>query len=139
MINIMMADDDEDDRLMFKEAVEETRLICELKFAVDGEDLLNQIRGVPGEELPDLILLDLNMPRKSGTEVLQEIRQDPRLKTIPIVILTTSSAEQDIIKSYQSGANSFVSKPVTFDGLREKILSLTDYWFDVVKLPGKEV
>ena len=137
MIKLMMVDDDEDDRLMFKEAMEETRLLCDLRTAVDGRDLIDQLRACSANDLPDLILLDLNMPRMDGREALQEIKADESLRSIPIVIMTTSSAEEDIIRSYDSGASSFVPKPVTFEGLQEKIIALTDYWFDVVSLPPR--
>lgn len=138
MINIMMVDDDEDDRLMFEEAMEETRLLCTLQTAIDGQDMINQLKLATKDDLPDLILLDLNMPRMDGREALEEIKKDEELRAIPIVILTTSNAEEDIIKSYNSGANSYIPKPVTFDGLREKIIALTAYWFDVVELPTRK-
>lgn len=137
MIRIMVVDDDEDDRLLFEEALAESRLLCDLQSAVDGEDLLNQLNEAIDAELPDLILLDLNMPRMDGKEALEEIKKEKRLRAIPVVILTTSRAEEDIVESYNIGASSYIPKPVTFDGLRRKILSLTDYWFDVVRLPTR--
>ncbi len=137
MIKLMMVDDDEDDRLMFKEAMEETRLLCDLRTAFDGQDLIDQLRASSANDLPDLILLDLNMPRMDGREALQEIKNDENFRSIPIVIMTTSSAEEDIIRSYDCGASSFVPKPVTFEGLQEKIIALTEYWFDVVSLPTR--
>ena len=137
MIKLMMVDDDEDDRLMFEEAIEETRLLCELKMAFDGQDMFDKLEATRTNDLPDLILLDLNMPRMDGREALQKIKSDQRFRAIPTVILTTSRAEEDILKSYDCGANSFIPKPVTFEGLQEKIIALTDYWFDAVKLPAR--
>jgi len=140
-ILIHMADDDEDDRLMFQEALEEARLSNEMSFSVDGQDLLDYLRregkyqDLEGKRLPDLILLDLNMPRVDGHQALKEIKSDPKLRRIPIVILTTSSAEKDILSTYDIGANSFISKPVSFEGLVEVIKSVTNYWFNVVRLP----
>ena len=138
MINIMMVDDDEDDRLMFEDVLLETRLICQLTTAVNGQDMIDQLQATKNVNLPDLILLDLNMPRMDGREALEILKNDKRLRLTPVVILTTSNAEEDIIKSYDCGANSYIPKPVTFDGLREKIVALTDYWFDVVSLPDKK-
>ena len=138
MINIMMVDDDEDDRLMFKEAIEETHLLCNLQTAVDGQDMIDQLNAATADNLPALILLDLNMPRMDGREALEQIKGNERLRSIPIVVLTTSRAEEDILRSYNSGANSYIPKPVTFEGLREKIIALTDYWFDVVELPARK-
>lgn len=137
MINIMMVDDDEDDRFIFQEAIAETRLLCNLKTAIDGQDMLDQLQACADQHLPDLILLDLNMPGMDGREALATIKRSERLKTIPIVILTTSTSEEDIIRSYKCGASSFISKPVTFDDLCKKITTLTNYWFDVVNLPNK--
>ena len=140
-ITILMADDDEDDRLMTKEAFKEARLVNELRFVVDGEDLLNYLyrRGKYADPAtsprPGLILLDLNMPRKDGREALQEIKSDPNLRQIPIVVLTTSKAEEDIYRSYDIGVNSYITKPVSFEGLVEIILTLTQYWFKIVQLP----
>lgn len=140
-ITILMADDDPDDRLMAKEALEEARLSNEIRFVEDGEELLEYLNGtgrysVPGSApRPGLILLDLNMPRKSGREALGEIKSDPELRSIPIVVLTTSKAEEDILRTYELGVNSFISKPVSFDGLVQVMQSLARYWFEIVALP----
>lgn len=139
-IVIVMADDDPDDRMLAKEAFEENKLKNELFFTEDGEDLLNflQHKGKYTPEnapTPQLILLDLNMPRKDGREALIEIKSNPKLRKIPVVVLTTSKGEEDIIKSYDLGVNSFITKPVTFDRLVEVIGKLNDYWFEIVKLP----
>jgi CheY-like chemotaxis protein len=138
---ILMADDDADDRRLTREALEESRLANELYFVQDGVELLEYLhqRGaysLPGSApRPGVILLDLNMPRKDGREALREIKADPGLRNIPVVVLTTSKAEEDIAKSYDLGANSFISKPVTFEGLVEVVRSLGKYWFDIVQLP----
>ncbi|TYO98901.1 response regulator receiver domain-containing protein [Geothermobacter ehrlichii] len=140
-IIILVADDDPDDRLMAKEALEEARLKNEIRFVEDGEELLdylyrrNAYREPGAAPRPGLILLDLNMPRKSGREALAEIKADSDLRRIPIVVLTTSKAEEDILRSYDLGVNSFISKPVSFDGLVEVMRSLSRYWFEIVALP----
>lgn len=143
-IIILMADDDEDDRMMTKEAFEEARLANELRFVEDGEELLdylnnrNKYANPADAPRPGLILLDLNMPRKDGREALREIKANPDLKQIPIVVLTTSKAEEDIYRSYDLGVNSFITKPVSFEGMVFVISTLAQYWFQIVKLPGRE-
>ena len=144
MITIIMADDDPDDRQLAKEAFEECRLANEVHFVEDGEELMEYLsrRGkysdLPQAPLPALILLDLNMPRKDGREALKEIKSDPELKRIPIVVLTTSKAEEDILRTYDLGVNSYVTKPVTFESLVETIKVLGKYWFEIVELPSNE-
>ncbi len=137
-----MADDDPDDRLLSKEALTEARLANDLYFVEDGEELIDYLyqRGKFSEETaprPGLILLDLNMPKKDGRQALKEIKADPALKQIPIVVLTTSKAEEDILKTYELGVNSYITKPVTFDGMVEVMKSLGKYWFDIVELPHR--
>jgi two-component system, response regulator len=138
-IMIMMADDDPDDRLLVKEAFEENRLANPLATVEDGQELMDYLQnrgkyaGIATR--PSLILLDLNMPRKSGFEALKEIKSDPELRSIPVVILTTSKAEEDIVRSYDLGVNSFIVKPVTFDALVETVRELGKYWFQIVELP----
>lgn len=140
-ITILMADDDEDDRLMAKEALEEARLANSLCFVEDGEELIDylQHRGKYADHckypLPGLILLDLNMPRKDGREALREIKEDPALHHIPVVVLTTSSSEEDILRTYDLGVNSYITKPVSFEGLVKLMKVLGQYWFQIVKLP----
>ncbi|MBK9054846.1 MAG: response regulator [Chloroflexi bacterium] len=143
-IIILMADDDADDRLMAKEAFEEGHVANDLHFVENGVELLEYLRR-EGEyadsdhsPMPDLILLDLNMPRKDGREALKEIKADPALRSIPVVVLTTSQAEQDIECSYDIGAAGFISKPVTFEGLVEIVKKLGEYWVQIVKLPQKK-
>ena len=140
-ITILMADDDEDDRLMTKEAFDEAKLANELRFVEDGEELLdylthrNKYADPSTSPRPGLILLDLNMPRKDGREALREIKADPDLRQIPIVVLTTSKAEEDIYRSYDLGVNSFITKPVSFEGMVFVITTLAQYWFQIVRLP----
>lgn len=141
-IIILMAEDDPDDRLLVREAFEESRLLNELRFVEDGEELLDYLRLQKGYADPEsapkpgLILLDLNMPRKDGREALREIKADPELRRIPIVVMTTSRAEEDIFRSYDMGASSYISKPVTFERLVELMKSLGNYWIEFVELPG---
>lgn len=143
-IIILMADDDPDDRELTREAFRESRLANEFHTVEDGEELLDYLhrRGrwahLNGTPLPGLILLDLNMPRKDGREALREIKSDPHLRRIPIVVLTTSKAEEHILRSYDLGVNSYVTKPVTFSSLVELVRVLGRYWFEVVELPPEE-
>lgn len=138
---ILMADDDADDRLLTKEAFSENKLKNKLVFVEDGEDLMDYLLG-KGKyentevEIPDLILLDLNMPKKDGREALSEIKKHPDLKRIPVIVLTTSKSEEDIIKSYDLGVNSFITKPVTFEALVKAVKNMGDYWFELVTLPS---
>jgi CheY-like chemotaxis protein len=140
-VTLLMADDDEDDRLMTREALAESRLTNPLHFVRDGEELMDYLyrRGKYADPVrypfPGLILLDLNMPRKDGREALREIRADPNLRRIPVVVLTTSAAEEDVVRSYELGVNSFIVKPVTFGALVEVMRSLGHYWFEIVELP----
>jgi CheY-like chemotaxis protein len=140
-ITILLADDDEDDRNLVRNALWEARLLNELRMVGDGEELMDYLKhrgkytDPTSAPRPGLILLDLNMPRKDGREALAEIKQDPALKSIPIVILTTSTAEEDIVRTYCSGANSYISKPVTFHGLVGVMRTLGGYWFHIVQLP----
>jgi len=139
-ISILLADDDADDRLMAKDALAESRLSNPLFMVEDGEELLEylQYRGryVGGDHArPGLILLDLNMPRMDGREALIEIKKDPLLRRIPVIVLTTSKAEEDIIRTYDLGVSSFITKPVTFDQLVEVMTGLGRYWLEIVELP----
>lgn len=144
VITIIMADDDPDDRELAREAFEECRLANDVHFVEDGEELMDYLsrRGkyshLHETPLPALILLDLNMPRKDGREALKEIKANPELRRIPIVVLTTSKAEEDILRTYDLGVNSYITKPVTFEGLVETIKVLGKYWFEIVELPPGE-
>jgi CheY-like chemotaxis protein len=141
MITILLADDDPDDRQLTRDAFAQNRLANELHTVEDGEELMDYLhrRGkyenLKNKALPGLILLDLNMPRKDGREALKEMKEDAILRRIPIVVLTTSKAEEDILRSYDLGVNSYVTKPVTFKSLVELIKVLGQYWFEVVELP----
>ncbi len=138
---ILMADDDEDDRLSTSEAFKEHHLANDFYTVNDGEELmqfLHRAGRYKGAPRPGLILLDLNMPRKDGREALREIKSDPHLRSIPVVILTTSREEEDILKTYDLGANSFISKPVGFESLVQLVTTMTRYWFQLVELPPAE-
>lgn len=140
-ITILMADDDPDDRQLTKEALEEGRLINEVRFVENGEELMEYLRregkyaSAADSPRPGLILLDLNMPRKDGRAVLAEIKQDPEFRTIPVVVLTTSKADEDVYRSYDLGVNSYIVKPVTFEALVDILQTLEKYWFEIVELP----
>lgn len=138
---ILMADDDREDCMLAKEALAESRLANDLRFVYDGEELMEYLRrrgrySPPADSpRPGLILLDLNMPRMDGREALREIKADPDLRRIPIVVLTTSTAEEDIFRTYDLRVNSFVIKPVSFEALVETMKTLARYWFQIVELP----
>lgn len=141
-ITILMADDDADDRQMTLEAFEESRLANDLRFVEDGAELMdylfhrNKYSDPSNSPRPGLILLDLNMPKKDGREALREIKSDPRLKSIRIVVMTTSKAEEDILRTYDLGAESYVTKPVTFTSLVDVVRTLGKYWLEIVELPA---
>jgi CheY-like chemotaxis protein len=141
-LSILMADDDEDDRQFTADALREARLMNDVRFVQDGEELLDYLRHrgsySAGESVaprPGIILLDLNMPKMDGREALAEIKRDTGLRRIPVVILTTSKTEEDILRSYDLGVNSFITKPVTFAGLVEVMKGWSRYWFEIVELP----
>jgi two-component system response regulator len=140
-ITILMADDDADDRQMTKEAFDESHVANDLRFVEDGEELMDYLnrRGKYADPAtsprPGLILLDLNMPRKDGREALEEIKNDPRFRAIRVVVLTTSKAEEDIVRSYNLSAASYITKPVTFEGLLDVIRTMGKYWLEIVELP----
>lgn len=139
---ILMAEDDSDDRLLVRDALAESGSTLDLAFVGDGVELMdylhqrNKFDGAPAPK-PGLIILDLNMPKKDGREALREIKAEPELKRIPVVILTTSTADLDVARTYGLGANSFISKPVAFDTLVKIMKSIGEYWFNVVVLPVK--
>jgi CheY-like chemotaxis protein len=140
-ITILLADDDADDREMTRRALTKNRLENDFYTVEDGEELMDFLhhRGQYAppalSPAPGLILLDLNMPKKDGREALAEIKADPTLRRIPVVVMTTSKAEEDIFRTYDLGSNSFISKPVTFAGLVELTNVLGRYWFQIVTLP----
>lgn len=136
---ILVAEDDDDDYLLTEQALKHEHLLNPIRRVCDGEELLAYLRDLgvgSSNPTPALILLDLNMPRKDGREALREIKSDPALRSFPVVVLTTSRAEEDIVRSYQLGVNSFISKPVTFQGLVEAVRILGRYWFELVELPS---
>ncbi len=141
-VRILIADDDEDDLLLIADAFEEARLTNPIDFVKDGEELMQYLRkegqyaGTDDIPLPGIILLDLNMPKKDGRTALKEIREDPKLHKIPIIVLTTSKSEEDILKTYDLGVNSFITKPVTFDRLVEVVRVLRKYWIEIVAIPA---
>jgi CheY-like chemotaxis protein len=140
-IVILLADDDEEDRMLAADAMRESRVANDLRFVEDGEELLDYLykrgnySGADAAPTPGLILLDLNMPRKDGREALREIKADPDLRRIPVVVLTTSKAEEDIYRTYDLGANSFITKPVSFEGLVNVMRDIGRYWIEIVELP----
>lgn len=140
-IVILMADDDADDRLLTKRALEQNNIVNDFRYVEDGEQLIDYLNhqgkySDPADSpRPGLILLDLNMPRKDGREALGEIKKDESLRRIPIVILTTSKEEEDVLRSYDLGVNSYITKPVTFQGLVDAMKTIGRYWLDIVKLP----
>lgn len=141
-IVILLADDDDEDRMLTADALAESRVLNELHTVENGEELLEYLRN-EGKFMdktkhprPGLILLDLNMPKKDGREALRDIKNDARFKQIPIVVLTTSKTEEDIGQSYDLGVNSYISKPVTFEGLVKVMRALGKYWFEIVELPN---
>jgi CheY-like chemotaxis protein len=143
-IILLLAEDDPDDRMMIRDALMEDRVVNELHEVADGEELLAYLRRegryetLRDQPLPGLILLDLNMPRMDGREALEVIKHDPKLRKIPVVVLTTSKAEEDIVRSYDSGANSFIAKPVTFSALVDLMRLIGKYWVQIVELPPAE-
>lgn len=144
-IVILYAEDDEEDRLLTEEALDEAKLANARRYVKDGEELLDYLRrrgrfaDPEAAPRPGLILLDLNMPRKDGWEALQEIKADEDLRRIPVVVLTTSKAEEDVVKSYDLGVAGFITKPVTFDGLLQVVQALSQYWLQVVELPTADL
>lgn len=142
---LLIANDDEDTRFLMQEAMREVRLAIKIEFVENGEEVLDYLyrrgeyAGSSNWHQPDLILLDLNMPRLDGRETLTSIRADPDLQQIPVAILTTSHRSGDILLCYRLGANSFISKPVTFEGLVEVMKTLCQYWFEIVSLPRRDL
>lgn len=141
-IAILICDDDEDDRMLTRQALEDAHISNSIRFVEDGEQLLDYLyqrgkfSGETGEApRPGLILLDLNMPKLDGREALKTIKEDPSLRDIPVVVLSTSRLDEDIARSYQLGVNSFITKPVTFSGLVEAMNVLGRYWLEIVELP----
>ncbi len=138
IIDILLVEDSPADVLIAREALKEAKLINTIHVTEDGMEameFLNKRGKFASAPRPDLILLDLNLPRKNGREVLEEIKNDANLKSIPVVVLTTSSAEEDILRSYNLHANCYVVKPVEFDSFVKAIQSIQHFWFSIVALP----
>jgi CheY-like chemotaxis protein len=140
-IHVLVTDDDEDDRLLIKEAFEDGKIMNPVSYFANGKELIDYLESE--EEKPDrfssgsyLILLDLNMPIMGGKETLDTLKKSEKFRKIPVVILTTSRAEEDIVASYESGVNSFISKPITFAGLVDVMKALKKYWLQVVEFPN---
>ena len=140
-MQILMADDNQGDVRLAIEALRDSKVKNNIFVVHDGLEAMNYLRKLEQYESavrPDILLLDLNMPKKGGLEVLQEIKSDPELKSIPVVILTVSQAEEDIEKAYKLHANCYISKPVDLDQFIKIVKSLEDFWFTIVKLPPHE-
>ncbi|WP_224372500.1 response regulator [Hyalangium versicolor] len=144
-VTILMADDDVDDRDLTQDAMRKNALQSELRWVEDGEELLDYLnhRGRYSDPVdsprPGIILLDLNMPRMDGREVLKEIKANPELRRIPIIVLSTSSADEDVLSSYELGANCFITKPNTFDKLVDVVRVLGEHWLETARLPHASV
>lgn len=142
VIEILIADDDEEDTMLIKDALKESRLKNGVKHVCDGAELMDFLynKGKFADKdnypTPGIILLDLNMPKMDGREALKIIKSDEKLRSIPIIVLTTSKAEEDIVKTYNLGVSSFITKPVSFSALVEIMKTLNKYWFEIVELPN---
>ena len=139
-INILLVEDNPGDVELTEDALRRSKVATRVSVVNDGDDAMEYLRrqsSSQDESIPDLVLLDLNLPKKDGMEVLKEMREDPCLRHIPVVILTTSEAERDILASYKLGANCFISKPVDLNEFRKVVQSIDDFWFTIVKLPNK--
>ena len=144
-LTVLVADDDEDDRSFIRKAWEKARAANDLRFVEDGEELTEYLNHAgrysdpASAPRPAVILLDLNMPKKDGREALREIKANPELRRIPIIVLTTSKADEDICRSYDLGANSYITKPVTFGALVDVLKVLGRYWIEIVDLPPENI
>lgn len=139
-MTILIADDDTDDRLFMEQALRQNEYSQQIQFVEDGEELMEYLRREGryhdrNAPWPNLLILDLNMPRKNGFQALEEIKDDPKLRRLPVIVMTTSSADEDVVKTYNLGVNSFVTKPFNFNRLVEIVGTLKTYWMDTVKLP----
>jgi CheY-like chemotaxis protein len=132
-IRIVVAEDDEDDKQFISDAFNQLKILNNVKFVENGEELIDTLRN--NKKLPDLIFLDLNMPVMNGFQSIKIIRKDNNLKKIPIIVLTTSKNEQDILKTYEDGINAYIVKPFTFQDLMKVIQETTNYYFEIVTLP----
>lgn len=140
LMTILIADDDADDRMFLEQALRQNSYTQNIQFVEDGEELMEYLYQTgrynqTSAPWPNLLILDLNMPRKNGFQALEEVKDDPKLRRLPVIVMTTSSADEDVIKTYNLGVNSFVTKPFNFNRLVEMIGALKTYWLDTVKLP----
>jgi len=135
-LRVLLVDDSAADRLLTRACLEDAKVVIDLVEVDDGEAALEYLQRCDARDLPDLILLDLNMPRVSGIEVLEELEKDEQLKTIPVVVLTSSSADRDIVATYELGANCLVTKPVDLTQFEQIVRNIADFWFMVVRLPS---
>ncbi|HTA14699.1 MAG TPA: response regulator [Solirubrobacteraceae bacterium] len=141
LISVLLVEDDPGDVLLIREAFADHKVGNVLSNVSDGVEAMKFIRGegeYAGRERPDLVLLDLNLPRKGGAEVLAEIKSDPELSTIPVIVLTTSEAEEDVLSSYRMHANAYVTKPVDFERFRDIVHQIDDFFIGIVKLPPRQ-
>lgn len=139
-IHILLVEDNEGDIVLTKEAFEDAKILNTLSIVKDGQDaihFLNQKGRYAHAQLPDLILLDINLPKKNGHEVLQYIKESKQLKHIPVIMLTTSLSEQDILKSYTNHANCYITKPVEVEDFLNVVTSIENFWIKIVQLPSK--
>lgn len=139
-IHILLVEDNEGDILLIKEAFEERKIINKISVVKDGEKairFLNQDEEFTDAPVPDLVILDVNLPRKSGHEVLTHVKEDDALKHLPVIMLTTSSSEQDIMQSYKNHANCYITKPVDVDEFLKAVVEIEQFWISIVKLPPK--
>jgi two-component system, chemotaxis family, response regulator Rcp1 len=135
-IHILLVDDNEGDILLTREALDDARIVNKISIAYDGLEAIRFLKKQPaGANTPDLILLDINLPKMNGTEVLAIIKNDPELKRIPVIMLTTSSAEKDILASYDNHANCYITKPVDLEMFMNVVRTIEDFWISIVKLP----
>ena len=140
-VQILLVEDSPDDILLTEEALRDAKIANELSSVMDGEAALDYLRGVGEFEnriRPDLVILDLNLPKKDGRQVLREIKQDDSLKQIPVIVLSTSGAAEDILEAYDLHVNAYVQKPVDFDDFIRALRSIEDFWLSIVRLPGRQ-
>jgi CheY-like chemotaxis protein len=140
LISVLLVEDDPGDVLLIREAFTDHKVGNVLSTVSDGVEAMRFVRGegeYAGRERPDLILLDLNLPRKGGAEVLAEIKSDPDLSTIPVIVLTTSEAEEDVLRSYEMHANAYITKPVDFGRFKDIVHQIDDFFIGIVKLPPR--
>jgi CheY-like chemotaxis protein len=140
LISVLLVEDDPGDVLLIREAFADYKVGNVLSIVSDGVEAMQFVRGegeYAGRERPDLVLLDLNLPRKSGAEVLAEIKGDPELSMIPVIVLTTSEAEEDVMRSYKMHANAYITKPVDFDRFKQIVHQIDDFFIGIVKLPPR--